>query len=156
VRPFKKRQAEGQALKAYNAALKEFTKQLGNGVTYNMHLNDVGKHLWPKKFTGVYASDDTIPKSGYCIVNVDKRHMPGSHWIAICGGDGSSGGDGSRSLVYDSFGRKTSKLTPHMLGKFQDTDYDAEQKDSEENCGSRCLAWIHVYDTMGRAAAKLI
>jgi hypothetical protein len=122
-----------------------FVKQLGNGVTYSLHLNDVGRHVWPKKFKGVFASDDKIPATGYCIVNVDKRDMPGSHWIAIC-----------NSLVYDSFGRKTSKLTPHMIGNFRDTEYDAEQDDKEENCGSRCLAWIHVYDTMGASYALRI
>jgi hypothetical protein len=120
-------------------------KELGNGSTYNTDLNRVCKHLWGSKFKGVLSSDNDIPKTGYCIVNTDPSYLPGKHWIAICNG-----------LVYDSFGRKTKKLVPNMKGSYTDTEYDAEQKESESNCGSRCCAWIHVYDTLGRDAARLI
>jgi len=37
-----------------------------------------------KKFLGVYAADELpLKKPGGLIVNTDKRHLPGTHWIAI-------------------------------------------------------------------------
>ena len=98
-------------------ALKLIETKMGTGITYSTDLiNKLGKHLFGIKFKGVYSSDDTIPK-GYVIVNVDKSNQPGSHWLAICD-----------NLVYDSFGRKTSKLIPHLtLKNYRDAEYDAEQ-----------------------------
>jgi hypothetical protein len=115
------------------------------GSTYNSDLDVVGKHLWPAEWSGVCPSDKYQPRQTkpYAIINVDKSNEPGSHWMAICDG-----------LVYDSFGRKTSSLVD--IEHLADTDPDAEQDAAEENCGQRCLAWIWVYDKLGREAAKLI
>jgi hypothetical protein len=131
------------AMKQYEAALNIFEKTLGNVVTYSNDLDAVGKHVWGKKFKGVFSSDEKIPK-GYSIVNTDKRSEPGTHWLAVCG-----------DIIYDSFGRKIHKLSKD-LAQFKNTELDAEQTAKEENCGARCLAFIFVYDTLGKDYAMRI
>ena len=95
-------------------------------------------------------------KTPYCIVNVDKSDMPGSHWMAIA--KDTEGGKGA--ILYDSFGRKNSKIIPSLQfsgnGGIIDCDRDAEQKISEDNCGARSIAWLIMYDTFGRDASLLI
>ena len=135
---------EKTALNLYNTALKVFEASIGNDVgTYSTTLLKVGKHVWGKKFKGVYSSNSKIPK-GYSICNVDAIGEPGSHWLAICDG-----------VIYDSFGR-TIKPLAKDLSRFKDVDLDAEQSKKENNCGARSLAFIFVYDTLGEEYAKLI
>ena len=45
-------------------------------------------------------------------------------------------------MAYDSFRRKTTSILPGLDLKTIDTDPDAEQKDHEDNCGARCIAYI--------------
>ena len=143
--------------KRYDQLFKKMVGLLGNKVTYNTDLDRVGKQVFKDKYAGTFASDqlpqltDRVP---YCILNVDKSHEGGSHWIGVCKVPRS--GD---VMIYDSFGRKSSELIPHVKsagGQIVDTDYDAEQRDEETNCGARCMAWIALFDEMGPDAAKLL
>ena len=100
-----------------------------------------GDHDW----RGIYAKDgpwkEKIGK-GYMIVNLDSKGQPGSHWVAVAG-----------RLLYDSFGRKS------ILGEsngLQDVERDAEQRNAEDNCGQRCLAWLGVYRVLGPEIAYTI
>jgi len=146
---------EKEILKHYNAYTKQTMKQLGTGVTYTSQLTDICNQLFGKhKYRGTFSSD-TLPKltkaRPYAIVNVDKSTQPGSHWVACCWLPGGM-------LVYDSFGRKTSKLMKNIYKKYKtiDTDYDAEQPIKQKNCGSRCIAWLRMCDTYGTNIAKMI
>ncbi len=138
----------------YNKILIQITKNHGKGETYGNFLKKVGQQMFGNKFVGVYPSN-RIPKlksKSYCIVNLDKSHHKGSHWVGMIK-------DKSVVYVYDSFGRKTYKILPNLKKQFnniQDTEYDAEQKESEHNCGQRCLAFIYIYDNFGWKAAKFI
>lgn len=129
----------------YNAALKIFRKQLGVSATYSTDLDKIGKHLFGSLWGGVFASDQDIPKQGYCVVNVDKSNESGSHWLAVCD-----------RIVYDSFGRKIKKLIPHLQGIRDIVDRDPEQTKQQEDCGPRSLAFIWVYDRLGKEYAVFI
>jgi hypothetical protein len=124
----------------------------GDESTYMNDLTSIAKKLLGDKYKGTFTSDaipfltDTKP---YCIVNLDNSHQSGSHWIAI-----AKYYKKDRYLVYDSFGRKTQRILPSALNKFGsgnivDTDYDAEQRVEEMNCGQRCLSFLILTDFFG-------
>ena len=135
----------------YNNILKGVIKPItGDQTTY---LDEI---LGAGKFKGVFPSDK-IPKlndlSPYAVLNLDTSKQPGSHWVAIAK-------QGNNTYLYDSFGRKNMKIIPNLIysgnGRIIDTDYDAEQKIIETDCGARSLAWLVFFDKWGPDAAKLI
>jgi hypothetical protein len=138
---------------------------LGNGVTYADQLHIVGKQLLGDKFLGVFPSDridfrKVQDKARYLIFNVDKSGMTGSHWMALGRINGKKNTKPA-FLVYDSFGRPTKRLVPHLVNKggrvsLTDTEYDPEQKLKEENCGARSLAWLIYMDKYGATKARKI
>lgn len=147
-----KSMTETRSMKIYNLILNELTdeKVLGNGITYGNELNKIGVKLLKKKFKGVFPSDK-IPRLSeykkYAILNLDKSNEAGSHWIAIAYDD-------KNVYVYDSFGRKSSKIIPSLKlsgnGRVREgSDYDAEQKIREDNCGGRSMAWLLFFDRYG-------
>lgn len=145
----------------YNQELKKIYNQLGTGLTYGSELAKLATKLFGSKFKGVYSSDEIdnlkAEKSGYFIYNLDARDEPGSHWIGIVKKNNSI-------LVYDSFGRSTKVIAPNIYSignkntkiKIADTEYDAEQKITEEDCGSRVISFLKVYDEHGSEVASLI
>ena len=147
------------SMRHYNHILNDIVEPLlGKQSTLASDLERIGKKMLGVKFKGVYASDK-IPNlnnlSCYCIVNVDKSDMPGSHWMSI-----AKDTEGKGAILYDSFGRKNSKIIPSLQfsgnGRIIDCDRDSEQKISEDNCGARSIAWLIMYDTFGRDASLLI
>ena len=146
------------AEKTYTQILKKMYKKVGKTTTYNDQLIKVGKQLFKHKFMGVFASDkipNKIPK-GYCfIINVDKSNESGSHWIAVCKDINTN-----QIWVYDSFGRNITKLIPNLKKKFKlnlkEPEHDAEQKESQTDCGARCLAFIYIFLNYGPSIAKYI
>lgn len=123
-------------------------KILGNGMTTDAQLNKVGKKLFGSRWIGVFSSDVKptvlMPKTSPTglsmgIINVDGKYLPGSHWLGIIY-------DGSKWYIYDSFNRRSKKLIPKfikMLGyNYVDTNSKADQKNSEDNCGSRVMAFL--------------
>ncbi len=145
--------------KAENIYLKELKiieKQIGSGLTYGGELAKLGKKLFGNKFKGVYASNEVkdLKKTnrGYFIYNLDKRDEPGSHWLGIVKTP-------KGIMIYDSFGRPSEQIIPSVftLGhKITDTQDDAEQLITEENCGSRAMSFLKVYDDYGPEIASLI
>jgi hypothetical protein len=159
----KKQVLEDDAMEYYNIILEKVEKMMGkNKSTLSTELEAVGKKLLGVKFKGVYPSDK-IPKlnnlSCYCIVNVDKSNEMGSHWMAIAK-DVSNKSAEHGCILYDSFGRKHTKIIPSLRfsgnGRVLDTDLDKEQNIKEENCGQRCISFLVFYDTFGKDMAMLI
>lgn len=151
---------EQKALKIYNCVLEKIMyPALGKGITFSDKLKKVGCQLFGRKFAGVFDSD-SIPnltnKTPYAIINLDGRHEPGSHWIAIAH-------FGNNIMVYDSFGRNTKQIIPKLVAKSLKqninllmADPDPEQEISEDTCGQRSLAWLYVFEKYGESVAKLI
>lgn len=138
----------------YKQNIKKIVKQLGSGATYTSQLTKYCKKLFGSKYKGTYSSDKLptlTSKHPYAIVNVDTSSQPGSHWVGCCYTPRGM-------LIYDSFGRKTRHLMKNIYKKYTtiDTDYDPEQRDSEKNCGSRCISWLIMCDKYGTDIAKLI
>ncbi len=140
------------------------TKILGSGLTYGGELAKLGKKLFGNKFKGVYASNEVKDlketDKGYFIFNLDKRDEPGSHWLGIVKTP-------KGIMIYDSFGRPSKQIIPSVftLGhsisgkpklRITDTEDDAEQLITEENCGSRAMSFLKVYDDYGPEIASLI
>ncbi len=145
--------------KQYNDLVGFMIKMLGNKSTFSDNLDKVGRKKLGTKFHGVYPSDK-IPKLNrikpYAVINLDNSRKPGSHWVAIAWNDNAR-----YHMVYDSFGRKTQKILPNFYNqrggkKIIDTEYDAEQRIKEDNCGQRCLAWLMCVDKFGFDLSKLV
>lgn len=127
------------------------------GVTFMGELNTTGKKLFGIKFRGVFSSDkipilnELVP---YAILNLDRSDQPGSHWIAIAKTSDDN------LMCFDSFGRRHTQIIPSLKksgnGKIIDTDYDANQKVKEMDCGMRCLGWLYMFNHYGERVAELI
>lgn len=156
--PRHKSREERMIEKEYQKVLKYMQQRLGNEVTFNTDLEKTGLKYLGGKFKGVFPSDK-IPKldnlKPYAILNLDNSSKPGSHWIGVAYDDKTD-----NVLVYDSFGRKSSKIIPNIYnafgGRVVDTDYDKEQRIKEDNCGQRSLAWLIIRDKYGSKLAKLV
>ena len=131
---------------------------VGKRETLGDDLKKAGMKFFGKKLTGVFPSD-MIPilnkDKPYAIINLDTHDMPGSHWIALA--HMSSG----KIMVYDSFGRPTKDIISSAIEKFGinklvQTEDDAEQDISEDDCGARTLAFLFIFDRYGENIAKWI
>ena len=137
----------------YSKIVVDMNKILGNKATYSDDLHTEARRQLGAKFKGVFPSDK-VPKlhqlTPYAILNLDNSSQSGSHWIAV-----AFDNDDDELVFYDSFGRKSSRIIPsiHREYKVIDTHSDAEQRIKEDNCGQRCLAWLKLYDLLGKAAA---
>ena len=102
--------------------------------TFGDDLEKVCKNLFGDRFVGIFASDEEYPEEGgLCIVNVDKKSEPGSHWIAIADG-----------LYYDSFQRDSEELIDNELCEAK-VSKGIVQDVKENDCGQRCIAFLCVY-----------
>ena len=120
------------------------------GTTYLTQLNDIGNTLFGRNYIGTFPADKEpkLHNRQMCIMNLDPTGLPGSHWIALAK-------DNDEILIYDSFGRPTKDIykTTYKNQKYTATEDDAEQDESEENCGARCLAFLQVFKALGASAA---
>lgn len=118
----------------YDDYVRYFEKKLQNkGITSSSELDNEGKMMFGSEWKGIFASDQKLPTEGLYIVNTDRSNQEGTHWMSV---------NSDLDLLYDSFGRSKSKVLPQWTGK--ETDHDVEQKNKENNCGQRCLAWLLV------------
>ena len=146
---------KNKAESLYKKELIKAHKLLGRGVTYGSDLAKLAKKMFGKKFRGVFASNQLEPlksQDGYFIYNLDKSDEPGSHWIGVVK-------DKKGILVYDSFGRDTKEIIPgvYSIGnRISETEDDAEQKIYQEDCGSRVISFLKVYDDYGPEVASWI
>lgn len=138
----------------YNKILQIIYLDLKKDTTYTQDLKQCAKK-YLSTFKGVYASDEIpILKDSECaIINTDDSKGIGEHWTAIyrCGGD---------VYLYDSFGRNHVQILPSLIksnnGVVYDAEYDAEQIETENNCGQRCIAWLILCTEWGIEYGMLI
>lgn len=130
--------------------------------TTDRQLNKQGKRIFKNKFVGVYARNtfpfSTLKPGDKGIINTDREGLPGTHWVAVARGVRHT----DKVYMYDSFGRKN-LIQPQTVQKLPpgarlvDVDpSDAEQREAEDNCGQRSLAWLMVFDQCGEYIADLI
>jgi len=151
----KKQKYKQLAEKYYQRALTTVIyPMVGRDTTWSPDLERAGKTLFGRKFRGVFTSDN-LPKlksGNMAIVNLDSSDEEGSHWIGVVK-------EKKTTLIYDSFGRKLHKIIPNAFKKYksvQSTEMDKEQRESEEDCGARSLAFLYVYDKHGVEYAEWI
>lgn len=123
----------------YKKYLKVITDAIGNGITNDIQLLNLCNAL-SLPMTGIYESDRKHKsfKNGTCfIANLDSIGEPGSHWIAGVN-------IGPATILYDSFGRSV-KLKSLKKRRVLYTQPDKEQKNTESDCGARCIASLLVY-----------
>ena len=147
--------------KCFNAKVREYQKLVGRGGTYGKDLDDVGKQIYKKEWSGIY-SQNNLPLSKikknkrlYGIFNSDYQGM-GVHWLSFYVRD-------NQLYIWDSFGRDIDdivsvlhKQLKNQRIRFQMSDRDRNQKDIEEDCGARCLAWLDCVKEYGiRLAMKI-
>lgn len=158
-------------MKKYDKILQETKKVLGNKVTSGHQLDKFGKDMFEQQWLGIFTQDvgkreltAQIKKTAglfryyYGIMNNDKTGGPGEHWVGII-----IDTETKTVYIYDSFGRTSKKLlstfTRTLNGngyKHRDADYDKEQLESEENCGSRAAGFLVFADNYGLNQAMKI
>lgn len=142
----------------FESNLKVVYKLLNNkGTTNNIELNRLCSELFGGKFHGVYPSDK-IPNlnfhKNYCILNLDKSSQPGSHWIA-CVLDSNND-----IYVFDTYDRSIKKILPSIYKvkhhRILKGSRSVLEKDTGEDCGERCVAWLLLVEKYGIDVAKKI
>lgn len=128
------------AMIAYEKMRKKIATYIGHdGTTSREELDRAGRHFLKGKYKGAFAADEQPELSKqqpYALINT--KPSPGEHWMAEALVDGET-------VRYDSFGEEHT-----------DTDPDAEQLASEDNCGQRSLAWLVVLNKLGLRDAMTI
>jgi hypothetical protein len=132
--------------KLYFQLLQHIENLLGTDEADTDELERVGWLLWPQKFNGVFAKDESFnSENGYAIVNTDPISKSGEHWLAVADGK-----------LYDSFARKDATQLIDRPNLEVSGDPYPEQQVQEKNCGQRCLAWLATYDTVGPERINLL
>ncbi len=148
------------AQKLYDEALQKIQQAIHTkDETDNYKLEKIARQLFRGKFKGVFAADDNIKLSRskpYAIVNAGRRSGGGFHWFPVCLTKTNT------LLCSDSFGRPIKSFSED----YRDLTHDGrlkviyttkrEQKNCENNCGERSLAWLYVCDRLGPHAASTI
>ena len=126
----------------YEQYVEEITRYMGHdGTSERRELASVGKRFFGPKFRGVFSNSEAesvrlTEGKPYMLVNTGEVGH-GEHWQAIA--YSKNGGD----VLYDSLGGG-------------DTNPDAEQGVSDDDCGQRSLAWLRVVDQLGLEMAMRI
>ena len=140
-------------LKEYETNLMYIMDLLGSGVTDNIQLDKLGKYLFGNKFIGTYSSDK-IPKNikneNCLILNNQSSKQKGEHFIAVYKRD-------NKLYGYDTFNRPIKNLSKFWKNKhIINANNDRDQGFSEENCGSRSMAWLISFQKWGTSIINII
>jgi hypothetical protein len=149
---FTERQVEAR----FRKYKRQMIQLLGKKATTSHQLTTVGRQLFGAKYRGTFSQDykaKPTPRHQYFIINVDRRHQPGSHWVGVVK-------NGKTYYIYDSYARTAKRLLPVFTGKIlkyiESDRSDAEQYGSTEICGPLTLAWLCCVHELGiRNALKI-
>jgi len=128
----------------YNQYLKAIESGYHNETTTNVELDKLCTAIFTRsKFMGVFSIDTvkSYKNNKSLIFNLDKSDQKGSHWCALYYNN-------NNIYIYDSFARRNI-IDKKNIKKYLGTKYNiiftnekSDQKDSETNCGQRCVAWL--------------
>ena len=126
----------------FNETVRAIEKIYGRGMKTNIQLIEIAKNIFPMLGNNVFRNMEyqfDKMKGKFSIINTDNGN--GEHWLATFQ-------RGKNIYVFDSFGRPTKNLIPvfykraiHAGYTIIDTDYDADQRDEQVDCGIRALSW---------------
>lgn len=129
---------EKDCVRHYKNTLKLIERHMGTDTTDEHQLTEICKNLFGKQYRGTFPVDrlPKLQRGQCCILNLDTSDKPGSHWVAVYKHE--------HLHIYDSFGRKSTKILPSLtkLKKLVDADYDSEQTINQNNCGQRCISFL--------------
>ena len=146
---------EAKANKTFKKYKLKLIKEFGRKALDNTEIDSAAQTMFGKKYRGSYAQDEKFEKkTGYYIINTDISTGPGIHWI-------SCKITPKTIYIYDSFGRDSKKILPHLVKylyprKIVESKNDKEQKDAEVICGHLSLSFLAVAYELGIKAAILI
>lgn len=151
-----KKESEMEA--EFRKLVPKYHKLLGKGGTDNVQLDALGKKMFKGEWVPALCQR-TYPltlhgKRSFSIVNNDSGK--GEHWLAVYRTP-------KTLYVYDTFGRAPGIIVPVLRDRakkngigYKANDRDAEQTDSQEDCGARCFAWLECVQRFGAASAMKI
>ena len=150
---------EAHVMTHFRTYKKQIISMLGKDALQGKTIQDTAKKLFGSKFRGVYSQNEKaldISKTGYYIINTDIVGKSGTHWVALYITT-------KTVYVFDSFGRKSARLLPHLVSKAKnhnkkviDTDHDQDQADKSNVCGQLCISWLMVVKSIGIRGAMLV
>lgn len=123
----------------------------------NFDINDIlSKSKIGDKFNGCFMHDIFEPNNikPYSIINIDNSSKMGTHWLGVFQDD-------KKLYVYDSFARKHILRTfkKRMMNKSYKVvlcNDQKDQKNSEVDCGLRCMIWLLFINKYGFDKCKNI
>lgn len=135
--------------------VKENHKLIGKGGTWGTTLGELGMSKFGKKeFCGVYHQAN-MPwskiKRSKCLYGILNNDIdgPGEHWLGFYVKD-------KQFYCWDSFGRSMKEIVPVLEKKLKGqrirhrmSDRDRNQKNAQEDCGARCIAWLECVKEFG-------
>jgi hypothetical protein len=116
------------------------------GVTTNIQLLQLAKHMHIPYFRGVFMRD-SLPIGGIYqnesgIINLDDTDGPGTHWVAYAK-------RGDRAIYFDSYGnlRPPKELVRYLNVTKIEYNHTSYQTYNQSNCGQLCLQFLREVDS---------
>ena len=140
------------ALGLFRCARESIIASVGRKGMYSDQINKLGASLFGPRWGGAVSNDHPLSEGKYYVLNTATTG-PGSHWVSVYLHK-------KIAYVYDSFGRRSKRLLPHLQGPnvhmVVDSDHHAEQRGNSEVCGQLSLAWLLVLHSTGLNTALKI
>jgi hypothetical protein len=144
----------------FNSLVSAIDAVYGSSMKTNIELIDIGAQIFPQLGHNVIRNADydfEKMKGKYSIVNTDNG--VGVHWFGVYQ-------KGRVLHMFDTFDRSSMRLVPQFVKRatlagftIQDThdkNHKREQRDEQEDCGIRSLAWLILVYHKGIRFASLI
>ena len=121
----------------YDGILENEMDAMGHAnMTSREELDSVCSRKFGSRYAGAFApSEMPVLNKDVCYAIKNTAESPGQHWMAVI----YDPEDPETPVVYDPLGGSKSVKTRA----------DAEQRNEEDNCGQRCIAFLEMVDSMG-------
>jgi hypothetical protein len=127
--------------------------------TDDKQLNKFGKKHFGDEFGGVFAENEKInfdDNKSYYIFNTDPTWKDGTHWMGVYVNHKNK-----VITILDTFNRQSSKLLPTLIIDARKNHFKCRkgashllQRDSQDTCGQRSLAWLLLIKKYGADYVK--
>ncbi len=143
----------------YNKLVSALTSFYNCNSKTNTELIQIAKSIFKPLRNNVMRNADydfSKMSNHYSIVNTDNG--AGVHWVGVYQ-------ERNNVYVFDTFGRKINILMPDFVKRARtngfnvynaNKKYEREQKEEQNDCGLRCLAWLILTHSKGINVTKII